>query len=58
MLKKQNDKKPENPHTKTKTLTLMVLIFAGTNFRGFRGFRTKSRKFVPAKCLDLSKPQN
>ena len=28
MLKKQNDKKPENPHTKTKTLTLMVLIFA------------------------------
>ena len=34
--------------------TLMVLIFAGTNFRGFR---TKSRKFVPAKCLDLSKPR-
>ena len=24
---------------------------------GFRGFRTKSRKFVPARCLDLSKPQ-
>ena len=42
MLKKQNDKKPENPHTKTKTLTSMVLIFTGTNFRGFRGFRTKS----------------
>ena len=34
--------------------TLMVLIFTGTNFRGFR---TKSRKFVPAKCLDLSKPR-
>ena len=34
--------------------TLMVLIFAGTNFRGFR---TKSRKFVPAKYLDLSKPR-
>ena len=33
--------------------TLMVLIFMGTNFRGVR---TKSRKFVPAKCLDLSKP--
>ena len=32
--------------------TLMVLIFTGTNFCGFR---TKSRKFVPAKCLDLSK---
>ena len=30
----------------------MVLIFVGTNFRGFR---TKSRKFVPTKCLDLSK---
>ena len=29
----------------------------GTNFRGFGGFCTKSRKFVPAKCLDLSKPR-
>ena len=29
----------------------------GNNFRGFCGFRTKSRKFVPAKCLDLSKPR-
>ena len=35
----------------------MVLIFAGTNFRRIRGFRTKSRKFVPAKYLDLSKPR-
>ena len=35
-------------------VTLMVLIFADTNFHGFR---KKSRQFVPAKCLDLSKPQ-
>ena len=34
----------------TSTLcTLLVLIFADINFRGFRCFRRSSRKFVPAK---------
>ena len=37
--------------------TLRVEIFAGINFRAFRGFSHKSRKFVPAKNLNLLNPR-
>ena len=37
--------------------TLKELIFAGNNFRFFRGFSAKSRKFEPAKIFPSSKPR-
>ena len=37
--------------------TLKELIFAGTNFRFFRCFSAKSRKFEPAKIFPSSKPR-
>ena len=37
--------------------TLRELIFAGTNFRFFRGFLPKPRKFEPAKIFANSKPR-
>ena len=37
---------------------LKELIFAGTNFRVFRGFSAKSRKFEPTKIFASSKPLN
>ena len=33
--------------------TLLVLIFAGINFREFHGFGQNSRKFIPAKNVIL-----
>ena len=41
----------------TEADTLKELIFAGTNFRFFRGFSPKSRKFAPAKIFPSSKPR-
>ena len=42
---------------KARRDTLVVLIFAGINFRAFRGFCPKSRKFVSTKYSILLKSQ-
>ena len=34
-------------------VTLKVENFAGTKFRGFRGFRDQPRNLIPAKPLTL-----
>ena len=37
--------------------TLREIIFAGINFRGFRGFLPNRRKLIPAKNLFCPKPR-
>ena len=36
-----------------QTITLKVENFAGTKFRGFRGFKGQPRNLIPAKPLTL-----
>ena len=40
-----------------REITANLLYLKGTNFRFFRGFSAKSRKFEPAKIFQSSKPR-